>query len=245
MFRTNVVENIKTYILCLIIFFFFENLAVCEIMWKNIVEPYRSQTMRTRIACWMIKATNTHSAYVILIAFPPPQWLHEHTSMLRYTYSRSYTVLHTKYRYSCQIWMKREPSRQIFEEYSNIKFHEIAFGGSRVVPCGQTDRHDAANSRLSQFCERAHELVSLYPLAFPLLQLIRLHSYCRRRETRVLQNDNWLTAISCLCTFSIALSKSRICLQQEQQAFWHRNYGDYVLIVYTAHLYLSTLFPSL
>jgi len=46
----------------------------------------------------------------------------------------------------------------------------------------QTDRHDEANSRrLSQFCERACELVSLYSLAFPLLQLIRLHSYCRRR----------------------------------------------------------------
>jgi len=27
--------------------------------------------------------------------------------------------------------------------------------GSRVVPCGRTDRHDEANSRFSQFCERA------------------------------------------------------------------------------------------
>ena len=33
------------------------------------------------------KATNTHSEYVILIAFPLQQWLHEGTSMLRYTYS--------------------------------------------------------------------------------------------------------------------------------------------------------------
>jgi len=24
---------------------------------------------------------------------------------------------------------------------------------SRVVPCGQTDKHDEANSRVSQFCE--------------------------------------------------------------------------------------------
>jgi hypothetical protein len=45
----------------------------------------------------------------------------------------------------------------------------------------QRDRHDAANSRLSPFCERAYELVSLYPLAFRLLQLIRLHSYRGRR----------------------------------------------------------------
>jgi len=32
----------------------------------------------------MHKATSTHSEYVILIAFPLQQWLHEHTSMLRY-----------------------------------------------------------------------------------------------------------------------------------------------------------------
>jgi len=30
--------------------------------------------------------TNTHSEYVILIAFPLQQWLHERASMLRYTY---------------------------------------------------------------------------------------------------------------------------------------------------------------
>ena len=119
--------------------FFFLNRAVYEIMWKNIVQPDRSQTMRTRIAWWMIKATNTHSAYVILIALLPPQWLHKHKSMLRYTYSRSYTGLHIMYRYSCQIFTKRDPSRHIFLIYSNIKFHEIPFGGSRVVPDRQTD----------------------------------------------------------------------------------------------------------
>jgi len=30
--------------------------------------------------------THTHSGCVIFIAFPPQQWLHEHTSLLRYTY---------------------------------------------------------------------------------------------------------------------------------------------------------------
>jgi len=29
------------------------------------------------------------------------------------------------------------------------------FSGSQVVPCGQTDRHDVANNRFSQFCECA------------------------------------------------------------------------------------------
>jgi len=41
---------------------------------------------RMRIACWIPKATNTHSKYVTLIAFPLQQWLHERASMLRYTY---------------------------------------------------------------------------------------------------------------------------------------------------------------
>jgi hypothetical protein len=35
--------------------------------------------------------------------------------------------------------MKLEFSRQIFEKYSNIKFHENPSSGSRVVPRGRTD----------------------------------------------------------------------------------------------------------
>ena len=60
--------------------------------------------------------------------------------------------------------MKLEFSRQLFEKKnnSNIKFHENPSSGSGVVPGGQTDgrtdglkaRHDKANSRFSQFCER-------------------------------------------------------------------------------------------
>jgi len=38
-----VVEKIKTHILCSINFFFHENDNVYEIMWKNVVEPDRSQ----------------------------------------------------------------------------------------------------------------------------------------------------------------------------------------------------------
>jgi hypothetical protein len=46
----------------------------------------------------MPKATNTHSEYVILIAFPRQQGLHERASVLRYTYiaclvGKSLTVL--------------------------------------------------------------------------------------------------------------------------------------------------------
>jgi hypothetical protein len=39
-----------------------------------------------RVACWIHEATNTHSKYVILIAFPRQQQFYEHASMLRYKY---------------------------------------------------------------------------------------------------------------------------------------------------------------
>ena len=59
-------------------FLFFENRAVYQIMWKNIVERGRPQvkTWRMRIACWMPKDTNTQTSCVILIASPLQQWLH-------------------------------------------------------------------------------------------------------------------------------------------------------------------------
>jgi hypothetical protein len=42
-----------------------------------------------RIACWIPKATNTHSEFAYsesVIAFLLQQWLHERASLLRYTY---------------------------------------------------------------------------------------------------------------------------------------------------------------
>ena len=47
-------------------------------MWNSTVEPDRPQVTirRMRIACWIIKAKNTHSEYVIFIAFLLKEWLH-------------------------------------------------------------------------------------------------------------------------------------------------------------------------
>ena len=42
---------------------------------------------RMRIACWTPKATNMQLEYVIIIAFPLQQLLHERASLLRYAYS--------------------------------------------------------------------------------------------------------------------------------------------------------------
>jgi hypothetical protein len=51
-----------------------------------------------------------------------------------------YIGLHVKYLYYCQFLMKLKFSRHIFEHFSNTKFHENTFSGSRVISCGQSDR---------------------------------------------------------------------------------------------------------
>ena len=77
MFQIKVVEEIKTQILLSITFF--ENRAIYEIMWKNIVHRCRPY------GGWITRATHTHSQYVTLIAFPLQQWLQGRLSMLRYS----------------------------------------------------------------------------------------------------------------------------------------------------------------
>ena len=54
---------------------------------ENIVQPDSPQIAiwRMRVACWIPKATNTRSEYVILIPFPLQQWQCERASMLRYS----------------------------------------------------------------------------------------------------------------------------------------------------------------
>jgi hypothetical protein len=91
MFQTNLLEKIKIRISCPVMFF----LKSCLLRYK--VEKYSSPRhatdgniiRRMRFACWITKATDTHSECVILIAFPRQQWLRERVSVLRYTYTDS------------------------------------------------------------------------------------------------------------------------------------------------------------
>jgi hypothetical protein len=69
--------KIERNIVCLITFFPRKSYR----LWDN-VEKYGTARQATeenviwlmRFACWIIKATNTHSEYVILIDFPLKQW---------------------------------------------------------------------------------------------------------------------------------------------------------------------------
>jgi hypothetical protein len=67
------IENQNTHFMLKNIFS--ESHYFYEIMWKNIAHPDRLQIAirRMRIACWITKATDTHSEYIILIAFPRRQ----------------------------------------------------------------------------------------------------------------------------------------------------------------------------
>jgi len=54
-------------------------------MWKNMVQPDKPHMTiwRMLIGCWIPKAKNTHSEYVILL-FLLQQWLQAGSSVLRY-----------------------------------------------------------------------------------------------------------------------------------------------------------------
>ena len=55
----------------------------------------------------------------------------------------------------CQIFMKPKFSRQVYEKYSNIKFHEKPYSGSLLFPFGRKDGQTYITKLVvaSQFCE--------------------------------------------------------------------------------------------
>jgi hypothetical protein len=56
---------------------------------EKYLQPERSQMTKwlMYIAWWIPKATNTHLEYVVLIAFPVEQWLHERNVILSLSYN--------------------------------------------------------------------------------------------------------------------------------------------------------------
>ena len=104
LFQTKVLEKIKTHVLCST--FFFPRKSC--LLWCNVEKCCTAgQAMddniirRMRIACLITTATDTHSEYVILIAFPLQRWLNERASALRFTYFACIVVISTKL---CLLW---------------------------------------------------------------------------------------------------------------------------------------------
>ena len=88
-------------------------------------------TRRIRIACWIAKATDAHSEYVILIVFPRQQWLHESTLELRYTYIASivecdYRPSHLSVWYTWRFKVISVPSTSILFHCTNNCFSFVS-----------------------------------------------------------------------------------------------------------------------
>jgi hypothetical protein len=90
--------------------------------------------------------------------------------------------------------MRLEFSRQIFGKSSNIKFHQNPSSGSRVAPCGRTDRrrdgHDEANNSFLQHCKRAKNSTH------KAVEILAIISTPTREEFRNLTNPEIRVEIS-------------------------------------------------
>ena len=79
-------------------------------------------------ACWIIKATDTSSEYVILIAFPQQQWLRDYAPLL-HSYVHCLSCLNSvvsnklyDFSYSCSI-----PNKIVMNFYSAVSFTANAY----------------------------------------------------------------------------------------------------------------------
>jgi len=84
MFQTKVVEEIKTHILYSVPFFLIKSCRLSDNVEKYCrVRQATVENMAHEHACWIPKAINTHSQYLITIAFPLQRLLLERASLLR------------------------------------------------------------------------------------------------------------------------------------------------------------------
>jgi len=111
---------------------------------ENIIERGRPQMTirRMRVAYWIPKATNTHSQYVVLIAFPLQQWLYESPSMLRYTYMARIVVryyqgtpsdLYLSVRTTQHAWKDKLLSCWSFR-HSSLRSRQTPWFAARILP---------------------------------------------------------------------------------------------------------------
>jgi len=92
-------------------------------MWENTAEPQRPQTIWClRIARSLPKATDTHSEYVIFIAFPLQQLLYLDASLLRYTY------------FACLVFPPSLAISSLSDHISSFSPHPLLFYHNPFLP---------------------------------------------------------------------------------------------------------------
>jgi len=76
--------------------------------------------------------------------------------------------------------MKIEFSRQIFKQFSNIKFHENPFSGSRVVPSGRTDGRTDMKKLVVAFRKLCEKRQKIYSVLNQDYETLILNSYLHK-----------------------------------------------------------------
>jgi hypothetical protein len=122
MFQTELVEKIKTHFMINIFF----RKSCC--LWHIVKKYYTVGQAKDdniilcmRFACCILKATNTHSEYVLLIASPLQQWLQERSSMWRHTYSTLLVLCHRHRHFSKQ----HQPVSPLYAEWHLTDRYEL------------------------------------------------------------------------------------------------------------------------
>jgi hypothetical protein len=115
---------------------------------------------RVRIACWIPRASDTHSGCVMLIALPLQQWMHESASILRYTCIAN-LVKHVKSFLSVLFYFSKFESTTIRrfwlkdKNQRHLRVYKICFQSSKVLWSGdfvwRTKTKDIFMSKRSVF----------------------------------------------------------------------------------------------
>jgi hypothetical protein len=154
MFRTKVVEKIKTHILCSVTFF----RKTCR-LWENVETNYCKSGQATddnmaHAHCMLHTLGYKNTEYVILIAFPQQLLLHERALMLHYTYITSHVSSWTrgniKCVFVCELFLVVQLSKSFncwhsLHSLSDQKLKEMALP-SEVIPTKKTHNFQTAVS---------------------------------------------------------------------------------------------------
>ena len=120
-----------------------------KIMWKNMVElGGQTAIWRTPNTCQIPKSTNTHSEYVIFIAFPPQRWQHENALMLRHSTSQYVILRHSTSHHVTSRHSKSQHTRTEFD-------HHIIASSKRVIT-NRLNRQCNCNTETFRSCSNVN-----------------------------------------------------------------------------------------
>ena len=168
-------------------------------MWRNIVERRPQRTMwRKRIACWISKATNTLSEYVILTAFLQQPWLQERIVSLRNAYiaylASFITILHL----NLCTQNTEENNGTVWNEQNTTAFQPNIFliGVRRLL---------VTNKRWSRFTSEDHCKGHLQtPQSVSIVWMLR--RTCLSLQLISLRIFQWKFCVPCCATWFCALN---------------------------------------